>query len=62
MKQKKHKYHWYRDNCTIDPDGYGKTACGREGRIVGGFITGFFVLVRPKEACKTCIKLFKRKK
>lgn len=48
---KKNKYHWYDDDTG---DGFGPTACGRDGKKVGGLITYWFKMVKIKDRCKIC--------
>lgn len=56
---KANKYHLYLEGNTTDKDGYGLTACGREGRNVGGLIERFFEGVKLEWRCKTCNKVYK---
>lgn len=55
---KKEKTHYY-NNHSIDDDHW-PTACGCNGREVGGLIDVFFEMTRNSERCKTCNKIFKK--
>ena len=44
---KKNKYHWYRD-------WNGLTACGGDGKRVGGLIAHWFEMTETKDRCKIC--------
>lgn len=54
------KQHYYSCDSTTDKDGYGKTACGRLGREVGGLIAYFFKIIKTDRRCKICDKRFKK--
>ena len=60
MKNRKRhrKHHYYVDDQVVEEDGYGKTACGRQGRKVGGFIDWFFKGTKVKNRCKICNRRF----
>lgn len=58
---KTNKCHLYLGESPVAKDGYGKTACGREGREVGGLIKFFFKAIISKQRCKTCNKIYKRR-
>ncbi len=52
------KYHWYADDRSDDDH---TTACGRDGKKVGGLITPFFRIGidrRDRKNCKTCEHLY----
>ncbi len=55
---KKGKFHLYFDGAEETRDGYGKTACGRDGSVVGGLIPPFFARGLRQHNCKTCQKIF----
>jgi len=50
------KTHYYPKNYVFDRT----TACGRDGRKVGGLITFFFKMIKCSERCKICNKQFKK--
>ena len=52
---KKKKTHYYPKS---RPDTDDTTACGRDGRKTGGFISFFFRQVKQSECCKICNKQF----
>jgi len=55
------KYHLYLDDSSATKKNpYGKTACGRDGRKIGGLIEYFFKYTKEKDRCKTCNKIFGR--
>ncbi len=59
MKSKGGKYHLY---AADKGDGCGKTACGRDGKKVGGLISYFFAWGGfDKDSCKTCAKIYKKR-
>ncbi len=51
------KYHYYPNS---SPDTDNMTACGRDGRKVGGLISFFFRGIKRNIRCKTCDKQFKK--
>lgn len=54
---KKKKRHYY-PHCRSDTDD--TTACGRDGRKIGGFISFFFRQTKQSERCKVCNKQFEK--
>ena len=68
-EMKRKVYHWYPENSEKTTGGYHKTACGRDGRKVGGLITPFFEMdtdpyhrAKKENRCKICEKKFRRLK
>ena len=60
MKSKGGKTHLYPNKRTeTTQKGYCKTACGRDGYLVGGLISCFFKRTLPKDQCKICNKTYK---
>ena len=61
LKKRTGKYHWYPNKSKPGRKrSYPKTACGRDGNDVGGFITFFFrECVNDSSSCKICVKKFK---
>lgn len=60
MKKRKRtaKYHLYLENAKRTQLGDRKTACGRDGYHVGGFISFFFKACHIEERCKICDKIY----
>lgn len=56
-KKKRHCYHYYPES---KPDTSNTTACGRDGRKTGGFVSFFFGQCKQSERCKTCDKQFRK--
>ena len=54
---KKKKTHYYPNS---RPDTDDTTACGRDGRKIGGLISFFFRETKRSERCKTCDKQFRK--
>ena len=57
--KKRAKTHLYNNNKRTQK-GYTKTACGRDGYYVGGFIETLFITVHWRHRCKVCNKVFKK--
>ncbi len=61
--KRKTKIHWYSGKSKKTQKGYCKTACGLDGYLVGGLITGFFdMCIEDLNICLTCKKARKKAK
>lgn len=54
---KKKRTHYYPKSRSDTDD---TTACGRDGRKTGGFISFFFRQTKRSERCKICDKWFRK--